>query len=82
MVQVTEDYHPPDPDYWEEIMTQFGLDDATVEADLIVEEVSFNMIEPESGMMSHCVMMSPVLRTLLVSCVPPHHLVLHCTLSS
>ena len=48
-VQVTEDYHPPDPDYWEEIIPQFDLDDATVEADLIVEEVSCNMIEPESG---------------------------------
>ena len=44
-VQVAEDYHPPDPDYWEEIMPQFDLDDATVEADLIVEEVSCNMIE-------------------------------------
>ena len=48
VVQVTEDYHPPDPNYWEEIMPQFDLDDATVEADLIVEEVSCNMIEPES----------------------------------
>ena len=47
-MQVTEDYHPPDPDYWEEIMPQFNLDDAAVEADLIVEEVSCNMIEPES----------------------------------
>ena len=47
VVQVTEDYHPPDPDYWEEIMPQFDLDDAIVEADLIVEEVSCNMIESE-----------------------------------
>ena len=46
-MQVTEDYHPPDPDYWEEIMPQFDLDDAAVEADLIVEEVSCNMIELE-----------------------------------
>ena len=48
MVQVTEDYHAPDSDYWEEIMPQFDLDDATVEADLIVEEVSCNIIELES----------------------------------
>ena len=48
VVQVTEDYHPPDPDYWEEIMPQFDLDDAAVKADLIVEEVSCNMIELES----------------------------------
>ena len=48
VVQVTEDYHPPDPNYWEEIMPQFDLDDAAIEADLIVEEVSCNMIEPES----------------------------------
>ena len=47
VVQVAEDYHLPDPDYWEEIMPQFDLDDATVEADLIVEEVSCNMIESE-----------------------------------
>ena len=46
-MQVTEDYHPPDPDYWEEIMPQFDLDDATVEADLIVEEVNCNIIESE-----------------------------------
>ena len=39
-MQVTEDYHPPNPDYWEEIMPQFDLD-------LIVEEVSCNMIESE-----------------------------------
>ena len=45
VVQVSEDYHPPDPDYWEEIMPQFDLDAAAVEADLIVEEVSCNMIE-------------------------------------
>ena len=48
VVQVTEDYHPPDPNYWEEIMPQFDLDDAAIEADLIVEEVSCNMTEPES----------------------------------
>ena len=47
VVQVAEDYHPPDPDYWEEIMPQFDLDAAAVEADLIVEEVSCNMIESE-----------------------------------
>ena len=46
-MQVAEDYHPPDPDYWEEIMPQFDLDDAAVEADLIVGEVSCNMIELE-----------------------------------
>ena len=45
VVQVTEDDHPPDADYWEEIMPQFDLDDATVEADLIVEEVSCNMVK-------------------------------------
>ena len=48
MVQVTEDCQPPDPEYWEEIMPQFDLDGATPEANLIVEEVSCNMIEPES----------------------------------
>ena len=48
MVEVTEDYQPPDPEYWEEIMPQFDLDGATAEADLIVEEVSCNMIELES----------------------------------
>ena len=47
VVQVTEDYHPPDPDYWKEIMPQFDLNEAAAEADLIVEEVSCNMIEPE-----------------------------------
>ena len=48
VVQVTEDYQPPDLEYWEEIMPKFDLDSATAEADLIVEEVSCNMIEPES----------------------------------
>ena len=48
VAQVTEDYQPPDPEYWEEIMPQFDLDGATSEADLIVEEVGCNMIEPES----------------------------------
>ena len=47
MVQVTDEYHPPDADYWEEIMPQFDLDDAVAEADLMVEEVMCNMIEPE-----------------------------------
>ena len=47
MVQVTEEYHPPDADYWEEIMPQFDLDDAVAEGDLLVEEVTCNMIEPE-----------------------------------
>ena len=45
VVQVTEDYHPLDADYWEEILPQFDLDDATVDADLIVEEVSCNMVQ-------------------------------------
>ena len=47
MVKVTDEYHPPDADYWEEIMPQFDLDDAIAEADLMVEEVTCNMIEPE-----------------------------------
>ena len=47
VVQVTDEYHPPDPDYWEEIMPQFDLDDAIAEADLMVEEVTCNMVEPE-----------------------------------
>ena len=47
MVKVTNEYHPPDADYWEEIMPQFDLDDAVAEADLLVEEVTCNMIEPE-----------------------------------
>ena len=47
MVQVTDEYHPPDPDYWEEIMPQFDLDDAIAEVDLMVEEVMCNMVEPE-----------------------------------
>ena len=46
VVQVTEEYHPPDADYWEEIMPQFNLDDAIAEGDLLVEEVTCNMIEP------------------------------------
>ena len=45
-VQVTKEYHPPDADYWEEIMPQFDLDDAVAEGDLLVEEVMCNMIEP------------------------------------
>ena len=47
VVKVTDEYHPPDADYWEEIMPQFDLDDAAAEADLMVEEVMCNMIEPE-----------------------------------
>ena len=47
MVKVTDEYHPPDADYWEEIMPQFDLDDAVAEVDLMVEEVTCNMIEPE-----------------------------------
>ena len=47
MVKVTDEYHPPDADYWEEIMPQFDLDDAVAEADLMVEEVTCNMIELE-----------------------------------
>ena len=47
VVKVTDEYHPPDADYWEEIMPQFDLDDAIAEADLMVEEVMCNMIEPE-----------------------------------
>ena len=47
VVKVTEEYHPPDTDYWEEIMPQFDLDDAVVEVDLMVEEVMCNMVEPE-----------------------------------
>ena len=43
---MTEEYHPPDADYWEEIMPQFDLDDAIAEGDLLVEEVTCNMIEP------------------------------------
>ena len=44
--RVTKEYHPPDADYWEEIMPQFDLDDAIAEGDLLVEEVMCNMIEP------------------------------------
>ena len=44
-VQVTEDYHPLDTDYWEEILPQFDLDDATADADLIIEEASCNMVQ-------------------------------------
>ena len=47
MVQVTDEYHPPDADYWEEVMPQFDLDDAVTEADLMVEEVRCNMVGPE-----------------------------------
>ena len=47
VVQVTDEYHPPDADYWEEIMPQFDLDDAIAEADLMVEEVTCNMVQPE-----------------------------------
>ena len=46
--QVAEDYHPLDADYWEEILPQFDLDDAVADADLIVEEVSCNMVQLES----------------------------------
>ena len=46
VVKVTEEYHPPDTDYWEEIMPQFDLDDAVAEADIMVEEVTCNMVEP------------------------------------
>ena len=46
-VQVTDEYHPPDADYWEEIMPQFDLGDAIAEAGLLVEEVMCNMIEPD-----------------------------------
>ena len=45
VVQVTEDYHPLDADYWEEILPQFDLDDTTADTDLIVEEVSCNMVQ-------------------------------------
>ena len=48
VVQVAEDYHPLDADYWEEILPQFDLDDAVADTDLIVEEVSCNMIQLES----------------------------------
>ena len=48
VAQVAEDYHPPDADYWEEILPQFDLDDAVADADLIVEEVSCNMVQLES----------------------------------
>ena len=47
LAQVTEEYHPPDADYWEEIMPQFDLDDAVAEGDLLVEEVMCNIIEPD-----------------------------------
>ena len=47
VVQVTDEYHPPDADYWEEIMPQFDLDDAITEVDLMVEEFTCNMVEPE-----------------------------------
>ena len=47
MAQVTEEYQPPDADYWEEIMPQFDLDDAVAEGDLLVEEITCNMIEPD-----------------------------------
>ena len=77
---MTEDYHPPDPDYWEEIMPQFDLDDTAVEADLIVEEVSCNMIELESE--NYNVMTSPVWRTMLLNDVLPHCVVLPYTLCS
>ena len=45
VAQVTKEYHPPDADYWEEIMPQFDLDDAVAEGDLLVEEIACNMIE-------------------------------------
>ena len=45
--QVTEEYQPPDTDYWEEIMPQFDLDDAVAEGDILVEEIMCNMIEPD-----------------------------------
>ena len=45
-VQVTEEYQPPDADYWEEIMPQFDLDGAIAEGDILVEEIACNMIEP------------------------------------
>ena len=47
VAQVTEEYHPPDADYWEENMPQFDLDEAIAEGDLLVEEVTCNMIEPD-----------------------------------
>ena len=53
-VQVAEDYHPLDADYWEEILPQFDLDDATADADLIVEEVSCNMVQLGSENVQCC----------------------------
>ena len=47
MAQVTEEYQPPDTDYWEEIMPQFNLDGAIAEGDILVEEIACNMIEPD-----------------------------------
>ena len=47
VAQVTKEYQPPDADYWEEIMPQFDLDDAIAEGDLLVEEITCNMIEPD-----------------------------------
>ena len=48
VVKISEDFQPPDPEYWEEIMPQFDMDDVILEADLIVEEVCCNMIEIEN----------------------------------
>ena len=48
VAQVAEDYHPLDAEYWEEILPQFDLDDAVADTDLIVEEVSCNMVQLES----------------------------------
>ena len=48
VVKISEDFQPPDPEYWEEIMPQFDMDDAISEADLIVEEVCCNMIKIEN----------------------------------
>ena len=73
VVQVTEDYHPPDPNYWEEIMPQIDLDDSAIEADLIVEEVSCNMIELESeNDAPQCDDKSCTWRTVLLNHVLPH----------
>ena len=48
VAQVAKDYHPLDAHYWEEILPQFDLDDAIADTDLIVEEVSCNMVQLES----------------------------------
>ena len=44
VAQVAKEFQPPDADYWEEIMPQFDLDGAIAEGDILVEEITCNMI--------------------------------------